>query len=183
MLRRTLLALAFLAVLPAASLAEPFTAYGPQFGFTQGPDQFFVGGHLKWGAVAPSLDFVPGADFAFGDNSTTVSLNGDFHYRFDTRTTWRPYVGGGVGVQFVSVDNSGPSRDNSDTVTGGHFIVGADVLAKTGSRFFTGLKPGFSDNTPPMKAGAGVNFKPRWPATHSNPTRRAPPPPHPRRRS
>src|SRR5262249_60372420 len=148
MLRRSLLALAILAVLPAASLAEPFTAYGPQFGFTSGPDQFFVGGHLKWGAVAPSLDFVPGVDFAFGDNSTIVSLNGDFHYRFDTRTTWRPYVGGGVGVQFVSVDNSGPSRDNSDTVTGGHFILGADVLPKNRSRFFPELKLRFSPHAP-----------------------------------
>src|SRR5215510_749834 len=158
MLRRSLLALAILAVLPAASLAEPFTAYGPQFGFTSGPDQFFVGGHLKWGAVAPSLDFVPGVDLAFGDHSTIVSINGDFHYRFDTRTTWRPYVGGGVGVHFVSVDNTGPANDNSNTVAGGHFILGADVLAKSGSRFFTELKLGFSDS-PDLKMVAGFNFK------------------------
>jgi len=161
MLRRSLLALAILAVLPAASLAEPFTAYGPQFGFTSGPDQFFVGGHLKWGAVAPSLDFVPGVDLAFGNNATIVSLNGDFHYRFDTRTTWRPYVGGGVGLQFVSADNNGPANDNSSTVAGGHFIIGADVLAKSGSRFFTELKLGFSQDSPDMKAVAGFNFKPR----------------------
>jgi len=161
MLRRSLLALVILAMLPAAALAEPFTAYGPQFGFTSGPDQFAVGGHLKWGGVAPSLDFVPGVDVAFGNDLTVVSLNGDFHYRLDTRTQWRPYLGGGVGIHFVSYDNnSGPGSDNSDTVTGGAFIAGADVLAKNGSRFFTELKLGFSDS-PDMKVMAGFNFKAR----------------------
>ena len=110
MLRRSLLALALLAVLPALSFAGPFTAYGPEFGFTSGPDQFFVGGHLKWGGVAEQLDFVPGMDLSFGDNSTIVSMNGDFHYRFATKTSWRPYVGGGIGIHFVSSDNSGPSH-------------------------------------------------------------------------
>ena len=160
MLRRSLLALALLAVLPALSLAGPFTAYGPQFGFSSGPDQFFVGGHLKWGGVAQQLDFVPGIDLGFGDNSTIVSLNGDFHYRLQTKTTWRPYLGAGIGLHFRSRDNSGPSPDNSDTVAGGHFIAGADVLAKGGSRFFTELKLGFSDS-PDMKVAAGFNFATR----------------------
>lgn len=158
MLRRSLLALAFLAVLPATSLADPFTAYGPQFGFSSDPDQFVIGGHLKWGGVAPQLDFVPGVDLAFGDNSTMVSLSGDFHYRLQTRTQWRPYLGGGIGLHFVSFDNGGRTSDNSDMVAGGQFIAGADVLANGGSRFFTELKLGFGDS-PQMKIMAGFNFK------------------------
>ena len=160
MLRRSLLALALLAVLPALSFAGPFTAYGPEFGFTSGPDQFFVGGHLKWGGVAEQLDFVPGMDLAFGNNATVVSVNGDFHYRLATKTTWRPYLGAGVGIHFVSSDNNGPTSDNSSTETGGHFIAGADVLAKGGSRFFTELKLGFS-NSPDFKVAAGFNFAAR----------------------
>ena len=161
MLRRSLLALAILAVLPATSLADPFTAWGPQFGFSSGPDQFVVGGHLKWGGVAPSLDFVPSVDFAFGDNSSVVSVNGDFHYRLDTRTQWRPYLGGGVGVHFVSINNEGTrASDNTNTVSGGQFIAGADVLAKNGNRFFAEMKLGFSDS-PDMKVMAGFNFKAR----------------------
>src|SRR5262249_61113531 len=156
-LRRSLLALALVAVLPALACAGPFTAYGPEFGFTSGPDQFFAGGHLKWGGVAQQLDFVPGIDLGFGENSTIVSLNGDFHYRLQTKTTWRPYLGGGIGIQFVSSDNSGPSPDHSNTATGGHLIAGADVLAKGGSRFFTELKLGFSDS-PDLKVSAGFNF-------------------------
>ena len=157
MLRRSLLALALLAVLPAISLAGPFTAYGPEFGFTQSPDQFFLGGHLKWGGVAEQLDFVPGVDLGFGNNSTIISLNGDLHYRFATKTSWRPYLGAGMGIHFISTNNNGPTADNGSSETGGHFIVGADVLAKGGSRFFTEMKLGFS-NSPDMKIAAGFNF-------------------------
>ena len=77
-----------------------------------------------------------------------------------TKTSWRPYVGGGIGIHFVSSDNSGPSQDNSNTATGGHLIVGGDVLAKGGSRFFTELKLGFS-NSPDFKVAAGFNFAAR----------------------
>ncbi|HEY6193681.1 MAG TPA: hypothetical protein VI504_01450 [Candidatus Eisenbacteria bacterium] len=160
MLRRSMLALAILVMLPAASSAGSFTAFGPQLGFSQTPDQFLFGGHLQWGDVAPQLDFVPGIDLGFGDNTTLVSVNGDFHYRIDTKTQWQPYVGGGVGIHFFSFDNAGPGVDNSATRGGGHFIAGADVATKSGSRFFAELKLGFGDS-PDMKAVAGWSFKPR----------------------
>ena len=158
MLRRAILALAVLAVLPAASVAAPFTAYGPQIGFSQGPDQIVFGGHLQWGDVAPQLDFVPGIDFGFGDDETVVSLNGDFHYRISTNTQWQPYVGGGMGLHFRSFDNNGPTPDDSRTDAGGHFIAGAEVATKGRSLFFAELKLGFGDG-PDFKVIAGWSFK------------------------
>jgi hypothetical protein len=92
MMRRILLALALVAALPAAALAESFATYGPHFGFSTSPDQFVVGGQLQWGDIAPSLDFVPSLDLGFGDNETIISINGDFHYRLDTGTKWQPYL-------------------------------------------------------------------------------------------
>lgn len=160
MLRRSLFALALLAVLPAASFAGSFTAFGPHLGFSQGPDQFVIGGHLQWGDIAPQLDFVPGIDIGFGDRTTAVSLNGDFHYRIDTKTQWQPYVGGGVGIHFYSFDRPGPGQDDSATQAGGHFIAGADVATQHHSRFFAELKLGFADS-PDFKALAGWSFKPR----------------------
>lgn len=161
MLRRSILALAILIMVPAASYAQSFTAYGPHVGFSSGPDQFVVGGQLQMGSVAPRLDFVPSADLGFGDNMTLVSLNGDFRYRLDTRTTWQPYVGGGVGIHFVSFNNNGPGNsDNSDTVAGGHLLFGADVANANRSRFFVELKLGFAD-APDMKALAGWSFRAR----------------------
>jgi hypothetical protein len=158
MLRRSLLALALVAMLPVVSSAEPFAAFGPHLGFSSGPDQFVFGGHLQWGDVAPQLDFVPGIDLGIGDNTTVVSLNGDFHYRIDTKTQWQPYVGGGVGIHFSSFDNPGPAPDGSSTDAGGHFIAGADVQTKGRSRFFAELKLGFADS-PDFKAVAGWSFK------------------------
>ncbi len=159
MLRRSLFALALVAMLPVASSAGSFTAFGPHLGFSQGPDQIVFGGHLQWGDVAPQLDFVPGIDLGLGDNATLVSVNGDFHYRINTNTQWQPYVGGGVGIHFISVDNNGPAgTDNSTTNAGGHFIAGADVQTKGRSRFFAELKLGLGDS-PDLKAVAGWSFK------------------------
>lgn len=158
MLRRSILALAMLAVVPAAAIAGPFNSFGPHLGFSSGPDQFVAGGHLQWSNVAPHLDFVPGIDFGFGSNTTLVSFNGDFRYRLQTNTTWRPYMGGGVGIHFASYDNAGPSLDSSDTYTGGHFIVGADVPTKARDRFFVEMKLGFSDS-PDFRALAGWSFR------------------------
>ena len=161
MLRRTFLALAILVTLPAAASAAPFAAFGPHVGFSSGPDQFVIGGHLQWGDVAPSLDFVPSVDLGFGDNLTLVSINGDFRYRLDTRTTWQPYLGGGVGIHFWSYNNDGPfGQDASSTEAGGHFLAGADVATQSNSRFFLELKLGFADS-PDFKALAGWSFRAR----------------------
>jgi hypothetical protein len=159
MLRRSLVALAILVMLPAAASAGSFTYYGPQLGFSQGPDQFVIGGHLKWNAVAPSLDFVPGVDLGLGDNATVVSMNGDFHYKLATGSSWQPYVGGGVGLHFESVENQRNNTSTNETRTGGHLILGAGVPTQGSSRFFTELKIGFGDS-PDMKVLAGWNYKP-----------------------
>ena len=163
MLRRALFALAILAAIPAASSAgspaSSFAAFGAELGFIQDPSQFVFGGHLKWVDVAPQLDFVPGIDLGVGDKTTLVSLNGDFHYRLDTKTQWQPYLGGGVGIHFFSFDNTGPGVDKSATRAGGQFIAGADVATQNNSRFFAELKVGLGDS-PNFKAMAGWSFKP-----------------------
>ena len=163
MLRRSLIAFAILVMLPAAASAGSFTYYGPQLGFSQGPDQFVVGGHLKWNMVSPRMDFVPGVDLGFGDNTSLVSVNGDFHYRIVSGARWQPYVGGGVGMHFASVDHT--NRNNVTTTTrteqsGMHFIVGAGVPTEGRNRFFTELKLGFGDS-PDMKVMAGWNYRAR----------------------
>jgi len=159
MLRRSFFALAILVMLPAAASAGSFSYYGPQLGFSSGPDQFVVGGHLQWNSVAPRLDFAPGIDLGLGGDFTLVSMNGDFHYRIATTTSWQPYVGGGVGIHFASVsDGFGSNNNNSDLHAGGHFIAGASIPTQGRSRFFTELKLGFGDS-PDLKAIAGWNYR------------------------
>jgi hypothetical protein len=157
MLRRILVALAMLAVLPVAVSAGPFSSWGPELGFSSGPDQIVVGGHLQVREVAPQLDFVPGVDLGFGDSQTLVSINGDFRYRIDVKSQWVPYAGAGLAVHFFSFDNPGPGVDNSDTKAGGHIIAGAQVATKSKNLFFAELKLGIGDS-PDFKAMAGWSF-------------------------
>lgn len=159
MLRRIIVALTLVLALPVVAAAESFTAYGPHMGFSlDRHDQFIVGGQLQWHELAPQLDFVPSLDLGLGGGATTFSINGDFHYRLVTRSTWQPYLGGGVGIHFNSLDNgAGLNRDDSSTDAGGQFIVGADVATKRGSRFFAEAKIGFG-GSPDLRVLAGLNF-------------------------
>lgn len=157
MLRRILVALALLAVLPLAATAGPFSAWGPQIGFSSGPNQVVVGGHLLVRDVAPELDLVPGVDLGFGDSQTLVTINGDFRYRFQIKSQWVPYVGAGLAVHFFSFDNPGPGVDNSETKAGGQILAGAQVPTKSRNEFFAELKLGLGDS-PDFKAMAGWSF-------------------------
>ena len=161
MLRRSLIALALLVMLPLAASAGSFNSYGPEIGFSQSPDQLVLGGHLNWNSVAPHLDFSPGIDLGLGDNLTLVSFNGDFHYRIASSTSWQPYIGGGMGLHFAEAGTAFASRNRNDNTAmraGGHFIAGAAIPTAGKSRFFTELKLGFGDS-PDLKAVAGWNYR------------------------
>ncbi|MEO5989735.1 MAG: hypothetical protein ABIU54_13085 [Candidatus Eisenbacteria bacterium] len=160
MFRWNLALVALFIALVAPAPVNAFSAFGPHLGFSSGPDQIILGAHLQFGDVAPQLDFVPGIDLGFGDNLTLISINGDFHYRFDvTGSSWQPYAGAGVGLHFIQYDNNGPYSDGSATEGGGHFILGADVPTKSGSRFFAELKLGLNSRSPDLKVLAGWSFR------------------------
>ena len=158
-MRKALLLCTLAALIPAAALAQGSitTAAGPRIGVSSDPDQFVVGGQLEMGEMAPDLTFIPNLELGFGDNVTTIQLNGDFHYHFTiSGSAWRPYVGGGLGVAFYEWDNNGPG-DSSDTEFGLNVIAGSIVPTKGGNRFFVELKLATSD-LPSLKALVGWNF-------------------------
>lgn len=155
MLRRSIVTLATLVLLPSAASAGAFKYYGPHLGFSQGPDQMVVGGQLQWNGVAPRLAFVPGIDIGFSENNSVATVNGDFHYNLSYDTTWQPYVGAGVALTMWS-DSATPGTSGPDP--GGSLIVGAAVYNRTGGRFFTEVKMGLGD-TPELKLLAGWNLR------------------------
>ena len=161
MLRKWILACALAALLPAAAHAQDrlTTAFGPRIGVSLDPDQLVLGGQLEMGELAPDLTFVPNLELGFGDDITTIQLNGDVHYHFlVSGSAWRPYVGGGIGVAFYSIDlPPGFSGDDSFTEVGLNIIGGAIVPTQSGSRFFTELKLGIAD-LPEVKILVGWNF-------------------------
>jgi len=164
MLRKWIYVCALVALLPAAAHAQGrlTTAIGPRLGFSSGPhslDQFFVGGQVEMGELAPDLTLTPSIELGFGDDVTTIQVNGDVHYHFTVSgSAWRPYVGGGLGIAFFSFDlPPGFVGDDSETEIGLNVVGGAIVPTQGGSRFFAELKLGIGD-IPDVKALVGWNF-------------------------
>ncbi len=158
MTRRMLLAIALLAFLAPAAVAQPATSsIGPRVGFSADPDQFVFGGQAILGPVAPSLMFSPDLEVGVGDHVTVVSGNLDLHYHIVMhRSEWSPYVGAGMGI-----NNEAPDRrfgsDLRQTNVGGNLLFGVTAPSGHESRFFTEMKLGLGD-LPSMKMVAGWNF-------------------------
>ena len=163
MLKRLLLVCALGALLPLAAQASGAVGneYGFRAGFSTSPDQLVIGGQMSIGEVAPHLSFDPNIELGFGDNTTLIAFNLDMHYHFTlNNTSWRPYVGGGAGVNFIQYDvPPGVGGDNSVTKVAGAFIFGAGVPTKSGNRFFAELTFGLGDYAPDFKMLVGWNFK------------------------
>ena len=162
MFKRLLVLCALGALVPLTAQAKgPVgNAYGVRLGFSTSPDQLVLGGQMSIGEVAPSLSFDPNVELGFGDNTTIIGFNLDMHYHFDlSNSSWRPYIGAGAGINFVSFDvPPGVGADDSETDVAGAFIFGAGVPTKGGNRFFTEAKLGLGSSAPDFKLLVGWNF-------------------------
>jgi opacity protein-like surface antigen len=165
MFQRLLVLCALGALLPLAAHAAGTagavgTRYGVRGGFSSSPDQLVLGGQMTIGEVAPNLSFDPNIEMGFGDNTTLIGFNLDMHYHFDLRnTSWRPYVGGGAGINYIQTDvPPGVGGDNSVTKVAGSFIFGAGVPTHSGNQFFAELKFGLGTYAPDFKMLVGWNF-------------------------
>jgi hypothetical protein len=164
MFKRIVILCALGALLPLTAHAQgPYmNSWGFRAGFSTSPDQLLIGGQMSVGEVAPNLTFDPNIDFGFGDNVTIIGMHLDMHYHFAiTNSTWRPYLGGGAGINFIQIDlPPGLSADDSFTRVAGSLILGAGVPTQSGSRFFSELKVGLGDSaTPDLKMLVGWNFR------------------------
>jgi hypothetical protein len=159
MLRR-LLVVGALALLPlVAHAASPIaTAFGPRVGASVDPDQLVVGGQLSLQEFAPDWSFDPSLELGFGDDRTDIAFNLDYYYHLRLAgSDWRPYVGGGLDVDFVSWDAPLGMRDRSDTEVGLNAVAGFNVPAGPGDHWFTELRLGVGD-IPTLKIIGGFNF-------------------------
>jgi hypothetical protein len=161
MLKRLLIvcALGALAPLPALAAGPVGTTYGFRAGFSTSPDQLVLGGQMSIAEVAPNLSFDPNIELGFGDNMTIVAFNLEMHYHFDlANSSWRPYVGGGAGINLIQQDQPPGVSDDSFTKVAGDILIGAGVPTRSGNRFFSELKVGLGDWAPDLKVLVGWNF-------------------------
>ncbi len=183
MLKRLVVSCAIAALLPGVALAAthkkahksssrpsshssssgPMVTYwGPRLGLSSSPDQFVVGGQLDFREFTPGLSISPNLEFGVGDNATWTALNADLKHYFAVQgSTWRPYLGGGLSVNFWSYNSPIVGvPDASGTKTGLNVILGAAVPTHTGGRFFSEARLGVGD-IPNLKVMAGYNFRMR----------------------
>jgi hypothetical protein len=161
MLRKLLVSIALAALVPASAFAQSpvVGGIGPRVGFSVDPDQLVFGGQAVIGELAPDLTFDPSLEIGIGDDVTVIAVNLDGHYHFRIQdTAWRPYVGAGIGINFIEFDLPPPFRDDSDTEIGGNVILGAGAPTRAGNRFFAEMRFGLGD-IPELKLMAGWNFK------------------------
>lgn len=164
----SILTLTFLlAVAPGLALAQDdagnggelgFRGWGPRVGLTSGPDQVHVGLHMDYGVFGPRVRFQPNVEAGFGDNLTLVAFNFEAAYRFRDRwDAWTPYLGGGLGLNWVNYDSGYPGANDSNTDLGMSVLGGIERGLKNGNRFFLEAKLGLADS-PDAKFTAGWTF-------------------------
>jgi hypothetical protein len=158
--RRCSVLLAITAALALTAHADTIriVGAGPRAGLSVTPDQLVLGGQLSM-SVAPEWTVDPNLELGFGDGESDWGVNFDalYHARL-ANSDWRPYVGGGLGINTVSVDLPAPFRDLTDTGLGVNAVLGFTVPSKAGHLWFTELRVGIGDFLPDLKLIGGINF-------------------------
>jgi hypothetical protein len=159
MLRKLLLVGALALVPVAAQAAATVVSAGPRVGVSLSPDQFVFGGQLSLREFAPDWSFDPNLEIGFGDHEETIAPNFDvlYHLRL-SGSDWRPYVGGGLALTFVSEDRPFPDRDANQTDVGLNAVIGITAPTDRGSRWFAEMRFGLGD-VANLKVVGGLNFK------------------------
>lgn len=131
--------------------------WGPRLGLTVNPDQVHFGMHMNFGGFSPGVRFVPNFELGFGDNETLGALNFEANYVFNSsRSQWAPYLGGGVGANFIGPENGG-LRDRSDTEVGMNVVGGIERGISSTTSFFAEAKLGLIQ-APDLKLTLGWTF-------------------------
>ena len=148
-LRLTVIACLASACLLAAEPAHAQGGFGLRTGISVDPDQFFVGAHVDVGPLLKRLWFRPNLEVGFGNDVTLLSINAELAYWIPSQGAWRPYVGGGPGLNVYDRDGS-----DSETKAGLNLMLG---VAHRGG-FFVEVKAGVFDS-PELKFGFGYSFQ------------------------
>jgi hypothetical protein len=115
-------ALAVLVGLVSAVPASAGTRFGIRGGIYTDPTDAFAGVEVLV-PITHKVYVNPNFEYVFRDNATFWTLNGDFHYDFDTHG---PYLWVGAGLAIVYRNPDGPVDSHTD--------VGANFLAGIGAR-------------------------------------------------
>ena len=116
---------------PTPANAFGLTGFGGKLGFVS-PEAvdgtLTVGAHLEFERYGSRLHLVPGLMYWKSNNLSDLAANADLYYHFSPEGTMTPYVGAGLGLNFVSDDRSnGSSTDLGANVFGGIRIPASNL--------------------------------------------------------
>jgi len=136
-----------------------FFGYGFRFGGSVNPDQLNLGAYVKLGKMSQMFSFRPSVDLGFGDDVFTVAGNVDAQVDFvDVRGTYKPFVGGGLGIIYFDLNNDLPSyADDSDTEIGLNIYGGVERDFGSYRRGSAEVRVGI-DDLPDFKMTFGFGF-------------------------
>ena len=125
------------------------------------PDQFNFGAHMDAGRLSSRVRLQPSFELGFGNGVLLAATNFDAHYLF-TAKRFRPYAGGGLGLNFIDVQSGIGRSGGLDIEPVLNLVGGAEWGApRSGSgafrRYLMEARVGMGD-TPEFKLVAGVNF-------------------------
>jgi hypothetical protein len=132
--------------------------WGLRAGVSSDPDQGYGGVHFNLGEFAKDVRFRPSMELGFGDDQTIFQMLAEVHYIFSKVQTWKPYVGGGLGLTYIDYDDT-HHRDGSETEISLHPIGGIETNINEGTKLFFELKLGLASNHPDMKFCVGISWK------------------------
>ncbi len=130
--------------------------FGARGGVSANPDQFHGGVFMDAGRIS-FVRLQPSFELGFGNGVRLGAANLDAVYPF-SGSTWRPYAGGGLGVNFIDVtDGVGEGRGISiEPVL--NVIGGVERHSKGDTRIYViEARLGFGE-TPDFKIMAGLTF-------------------------
>jgi hypothetical protein len=139
----------------AALLAGPALAdtdFGGRAGAYTDETRAFVGAELLMPVDTNSSWYAnPNFEYAFADDATDLAtLNGDFHYDFDTQGKYAAWIGAGPALLF----EDGPG--DSETDFGANLLAGFGAKRGSARPYFQG-KVVVADD-PQLVFGLGVRF-------------------------
>jgi hypothetical protein len=117
--------------------------------FTNGSNASLGAGIL--GRIAPNLYLNPMIEYVFISGATSLFISGDGHYDFHVRDDANVWLGGGLGVQYVSVNGFSDTNVGLDLLTGVAFATRASVYP------YFQLK-GFFSKTTNAQLAIGLRF-------------------------
>lgn len=135
-----------------------WNGWGIRVGLSGDPDQIYGGVHFNLGEFAKDVRLRPSLELGLGDDMTVIQILAEVHYVFSKLRNWTPYLGGGLGLTYVNLDDD-HTGDDSDTGISFSPIAGIETRLSQGKKLFFELKLGLVDEDPDIKVGVGLSWR------------------------